>query len=886
MTRRAALPLAVAAGFTAFFTLFFWPVLGHGLIFGDASDQLIEALPMWLGGHPAWQPLTMLGLPYTANPLAVTWYPPAALRFVSGSFDVYELSAYVIAACGAFGLARAVTRSTVGAAIAGLVYALGGFMIGHAGHIGLIHPAAWVPWVFWGLAALRADGRAVHVAGAGIAYALVVLGGQPDIAIDTLYAVAFYALAARSARFALRAGASIALGVALAAIALVPGLELALRSVRNGLTLEEHSGFAVPLAALPFRLFFPYLLGTTTLAPYAQSAWDLGSFAESSDYVGVSTLVLAAIGATARTGARTGFWIGAFVLALALSTGNDLGLASVTYHLPALGWLRAPGRDAFVVALAASVLAAAGVAAIERGLAGARRLAACFGIVAAIAAVLLAVVAVFGTAAGAGIARDFGLATIPAATLDPLRNAALFVPVLALIAGGAAIAVLAWRPRAAAARALLVFATAADLASFAWFGYWHFGAFPLRRLDPPPEVAALRAAIAPEQQRILSVPTEDAGAGIPPNLNVLWNVAEVRGYTNLALAAPAAMLRVDSPATLRDVLAGDDRTLDAAGVRYAVVPRAIAPVRSASDPFDPGTTLGVRVARDVAGVAREARFPLPAPVAVTRIGISSSLVADPGIAAGTAVATLQVVDGRGAAESVAVPGGAGPARIDLLPLRRRFIAGALVVRALAPGAVFDTERLTLIDDGTGTAIPLTTLTFLRDAPRRWRPVTDSGGDRIFENVRAFARAWIVHRAIGVDDAEALAEIREHRWTPAHVALIGGEAPPLVDPPPGAVETVRVAALVPDRMDLDVRCASACAIVTSDAVYAGWSARVDARAVPLLEADYAFRAVAVPPGRHRVTFVFVPRSTYAGAAITLVALLLCGGLALRRRCRAS
>ncbi|MEQ1712833.1 MAG: hypothetical protein ABL908_15715, partial [Hyphomicrobium sp.] len=37
----------------------------------------------------------------------------------------------------------------------------------------------------------------------------------------------------------------------------------------------------------------------------------------------------------------------------------------------------------------------------------------------------------------------------------------------------------------------------------------------------------------------------------------------------------------------------------------------------------------------------------------------------------------------------------------------------------------------------------------------------------------------------------------------------------------------------------------------------WFAEVDGRAEPLLKANVLFRATAVPPGRHRVRFVFRP-----------------------------
>ncbi len=698
---------------------------------------------MWLGAHPLWQPLTMLGFPYAANPLAVTWYPLAALRFLPGSYDSYEVAAYVIAACGAYGLARAVTRSTTGALVAGFAYALSGFMIGHAGHIGLIHPAAWVPWVFWALVELRDDLRPPRVAAAAAAIAMLALAGQPQVLTYTLFAVAVYGAVVRSRRFVLHAMGALALGCALAAIALVPGLELASASTRAHMSFADHIGFAVPLIALPFRLVFPYLLGQTTIGPYAYSGFNLGSFAEMSDYAGVTTLVLAAIGATSRSGIRTGFWLGLTVAALALSTGNDLGLGALTYHVPGLNWFRAPGRYAFEVALGASVLAAAGVAAIERGCVGPRRAAACWGAVAVVMTVLAAIVAVFGNALSVSLARAYGLAPLPLETVAFARNAALWLPALLLAAAGVAVAVLVRRPLDVAARSLLVAVAVLDLASFGWFGYWHSGAFPLSRLNPPAYATALRATIEPQAQRVLTVPTEDVSAAIAPNLNVLWGIASARGYTTLALARSAALLRVDSRATVPDVLAADDNTLDAAGVRFVIVPASAAPGE------------------------------VPAP--------------------------------------------------------------------------------------------------LLTAPQRWRALPGLGPDRVFENQRAFGRVWIVHRAESLPDAGILAAIRTRRWDPARTVLVSGPPPVLDRASPAAAESARVVALAPSEMVVDVGCATRCVLITSDAPYPGWSARIDGAPAQLFAADYAFRGVAVPSGKHRVTFAFFSWSTLAGGLITLAAL---------------
>jgi hypothetical protein len=69
----------------------------------------------------------------------------------------------------------------------------------------------------------------------------------------------------------------------------------------------------------------------------------------------------------------------------------------------------------------------------------------------------------------------------------------------------------------------------------------------------------------------------------------------------------------------------------------------------------------------------------------------------------------------------------------------------------------------------------------------------------------------------------------------------------------------------------------------DAAYPGWTAYVDAQRVPIYLADDAFKAVLLPPGAHHVRFVFSSMRVYLGIAISLA-----GGVAiilfLMRGCR--
>jgi hypothetical protein len=76
-----------------------------------------------------------------------------------------------------------------------------------------------------------------------------------------------------------------------------------------------------------------------------------------------------------------------------------------------------------------------------------------------------------------------------------------------------------------------------------------------------------------------------------------------------------------------------------------------------------------------------------------------------------------------------------------------------------------------------------------------------------------------------------------------------------------------------RVECGVKTDSAGYVVLLDSWYPGWKARLDGREVEVLRANYAFRAIAVPPGTHSLEFFFGPASFYMGAAITLAALLI-------------
>ena len=85
------------------------------------------------------------------------------------------------------------------------------------------------------------------------------------------------------------------------------------------------------------------------------------------------------------------------------------------------------------------------------------------------------------------------------------------------------------------------------------------------------------------------------------------------------------------------------------------------------------------------------------------------------------------------------------------------------------------------------------------------------------------------------------------------------------------------------VDAEVDAAEPSLVVVAQTYYHNWRVTVDGQPAPLLQANYAFQAVQVPAGQHRVHFYYRDQSFVIGLALTVVGLLVCavGFLVFRR-----
>jgi hypothetical protein len=133
-------------------------------------------------------------------------------------------------------------------------------------------------------------------------------------------------------------------------------------------------------------------------------------------------------------------------------------------------------------------------------------------------------------------------------------------------------------------------------------------------------------------------------------------------------------------------------------------------------------------------------------------------------------------------------------------------------------------------------------------------------------------SFVGEYAVEPDAARAWSRVArgESDWN--RRVLLDREPSPRPQAAPGRYVVTGIVEERPERVVAEVSADAPGILVLADLAYPGWGVTLDGRAARILTADGFFRAVAVPAGSHRVVFRYRPLSFYAGAAISLAALI--------------
>ena len=302
----------------------YWPMLAGQIVFH--RDSALWVFPArWFvrqsllaGEFPAWNPYQGLGFPLLADPQYGVFYPPHWLFLLVSDGIVAHLASWLSLAHLAWGgigmtlLARRLGATPLGAAVAGLAWALSGHPTS-AWSIGpLLLGEAWIPWVARGFLILTCkDGRA-PLASAVWPMAMSLLVGEPFMSAMALFFAVVVVLAAggrvRPTRSTIGLTAKSALAwtiaVAIGAVSWLPPLrmlestERAEAFTREAAELYSHH----PLRVL--EMIAPGALGDPTGAyPAGQWVGEPGAAGAPlffSSYLGILTLAFVLFGLRKR----------------------------------------------------------------------------------------------------------------------------------------------------------------------------------------------------------------------------------------------------------------------------------------------------------------------------------------------------------------------------------------------------------------------------------------------------------------------------------------------------------------------------------------------------------------------------------------------------------
>ena len=369
-------------------------------------------------GLPVWNPYSASGQPFAANPVHTPFHPLSILFFVlpfDVAFNLEVILPAVASVAAMFLLLRTLGTSRAAAVFGSMSWGFGGYVLSATHLYPLSSGLAPAPAVLAFALRLLRDPSARHIAAVALSFGLVALAGEPASLLGTamLLTVALGEGLLRgpahgpqggrqrprlpAARSLLLLAGALALGGAVAAVTLVPGLNLAAKTVRaDGLDPEQAGLWSMPpLRAL--EVVVPRLLGHTEGIDdslyWGRSLYPVTDFPYiHSIYAGLLVAVLAVVAASSRP-RQIGPWAVVGVAGFLVAIGTHFPLWGWLRQVPPISGIRFPEKFIFLPLLGCAVAGALGFDLVCRDAPGARRMAARWlgGIAAAGVAFILAV---------------------------------------------------------------------------------------------------------------------------------------------------------------------------------------------------------------------------------------------------------------------------------------------------------------------------------------------------------------------------------------------------------------------------------------------------------------------------------------------------------------
>ncbi len=850
---------------------------------------------------------------------------------------------FAIAMLAMFAYTRSIGFNRRASVVAAVIYGLSGLTVGRTLYPGFLHIVALAPLVLFFVERLYRQGRWRDCAGGALVVAWQVFAAHPQPLIYLSLVVCAYALFCAflrrddlksqisnlksRIRFLIQFTLMFIAGMGLAAVQLLPTVELARESVRREWPYELFTLHSLHPVSL-LTMLFPFLHGegkTIYNMPYWGPYWHNG---EAQIYLGVIALSLAATGAVAGWRHRVSlarFWSLVAVAGVVLSLGKYLGpVARALFHVPVINQFRSPNRHWVAVTLAVAVLA--GYAADQLLREESKPIARWARIASASLALICALVG--------GLVlwrRDWAESWVR--SLDDMNHlppgflqhagAEFYVPIVASLCGALVIISFARARQRNRWYAILLALLIVDFNLYATFAPINNPA-KLETLvgrAMPASLAANQSERNPIRYHLMLSPATG-------EFNPFWFYGHemVNGYDPLLNQQVKDFLGVDEAGRTFNttMLESPDRTLDLLNVRYVFVPpvyfdSTAAKPSEAGEPIElpPGGRARFKASEAtgdhitiVSSLSNSIEIRDGEPVAEITVACESGERWTTSLRAGieTAEWAYDRADVRDAikhARAKIAESRSGDARSSFqahsylariaLPENLKTCHGTRTVEiaaALRDSAAITIHRAAFEDSRSrrSNALVRDIEGALGDADR-WRELADRSeippyrDYRVYENLRAMPRAWLVERVQTAWEGDQHKMIRGQieGFDPREEALVE----PIHEPErrwyhdfeskPGRksdlVGTATIVERTPTRLVVETESNQAAVLVLSELAWPGWKMKVDGWQATWYRVNFLLRAAPLfTGGSHRVEFEYDPRSLKIGAVVTLTTAL--------------
>lgn len=148
---------------------------------------------------------------------------------------------------------------------------------------------------------------------------------------------------------------------------------------------------------------------------------------------------------------------------------------------------------------------------------------------------------------------------------------------------------------------------------------------------------------------------------------------------------------------------------------------------------------------------------------------------------------------------------------------------------------------------------------------------------VYESTTALPRAFLARNPVSVSSREeALAKVKAPEFDPKQSVVI--ESKETENPQQNDKEGIgnlQIKEAESGNVSIDCTVTNPSILVLCDTYYPGWTALVDGQPKPILRANYLFRAVELPAGKHTVQFIYRPLSFVYGAVLFGLCILAIG-----------